>query len=197
LAGLASGPWYLDPAHSLVAFEVPHYWGLRTVKGRFTRYAGWLDLRTRPSIELTVEASSLTTGNDRRDRHLRSADFFDVERHPYVRFVSDLARRRDDILAVRGELAAGGGRVELELEAEVRACEDGYEIAGEAFVMHSWLGMTWSPFGITRPYSKLIVAGRLAAGSRPARLAARGPAGPRARRAGCGTSPPSSLRRPR
>src|SRR6185312_8034794 len=67
--------WRLDPERSSVEFEVP---GLSTVRGRFHRYQGTLDLRREPAIELTIEAASVDTGNRRRDKHLRSKTFFDV-----------------------------------------------------------------------------------------------------------------------
>jgi len=86
-----AGVWRLDPTRSNVEFRVGHFWGLVKVSGRFDGYHGTLDLSADPAVELTIDASSVQTGNDKRDRHLRSADFFDVEEHPYVRFVSDSA----------------------------------------------------------------------------------------------------------
>jgi polyisoprenoid-binding protein YceI len=91
LAELASGAWRVDPARSSVEFHVPHFWGLITVKGRFERYDGTLDLQSQPAVQLTIQADSLDTSNRKRDQHLRSADFFDAEREPQVRFVSNSA----------------------------------------------------------------------------------------------------------
>jgi hypothetical protein len=68
---------------------------------------------------------------------------------------------RDDALSAEGLLRAGGGRTEIEIEGHLREAGDEYALAAEAFLMHRWLGMTWSPLGMTRPYSKLVVAGRL------------------------------------
>ncbi|HEY4825724.1 MAG TPA: YceI family protein, partial [Solirubrobacteraceae bacterium] len=99
---LASGARRLDPALSSVEFHVPHFWGLITVKGHFERYEGTLDLQSEPAVELTIEAESLQTGNRKRDQHLRSADFFDVEHHPQIRFVSETAALEDTALKVRG-----------------------------------------------------------------------------------------------
>ncbi|MGO9822201.1 MAG: YceI family protein [Solirubrobacteraceae bacterium] len=160
---LGAAGWYLDPEHSVFEFQVPFYWGFGTVRGRFAEYTGVLDLRDRPAIELTIDADGLATGSAARDRRLKDERFFDVEHHPYVRFVSHTARLTGEALAVRGELSARGRRVALELEARVEQADGGYELRAETFVMHSGLGMTWNPLGITRPYSKLIVAGRLCA----------------------------------
>lgn len=155
------GEWRLDPARSNVEFSVPHFWGLVSVKGRFTRYQGILNLERRPAVQLTIEADSLDTGNRRRDRHLRSADFFDVANHPQVRFMSDTAALENGTLRVRGELHARGSRIELELDARIRTVDGEPQIEAETYALHRELGMTWSPLRMTRPYSKLVVNGRL------------------------------------
>jgi len=158
---LASGARRLDPALSSVEFHVPHFWGLITVKGHFERYEGTLDLQSEPAVELTIEAESLQTGNRKRDQHLRSADFFDVEHHPQIRFVSETAALEDTALKVRGRLHAAGRSIPLELDATVRSVEGGVEIEAITHAPHHELGMTWSPLGMARPRSTLIVKGRL------------------------------------
>jgi polyisoprenoid-binding protein YceI len=161
LPELAAGSWRLDPEHSSVEFQVPHFWGLISVKGHFERYEGRLDLQSEPAVALTIEADSLDTGNRKRDQHLRSSDFFDVEHHPQVRFVSDTVTLSGGALGVRGHLHAAGASIPLELDATLRATEGGIEIEAVTHALHRDLGMTWSPLGIARPYSKLIVKGRL------------------------------------
>ena len=74
--------WRIDPTRSSVEFRAQTLWGLATVEGRFERYDGTLDLQQNPAIELTIDAASLNTNLGFRDRHLRSADFFDVVNHP-------------------------------------------------------------------------------------------------------------------
>jgi polyisoprenoid-binding protein YceI len=101
-----AGSWRLDPARSSVAFHVRHFYGLMTVKGEFADYDGTLDLGATPAVELTIQATSLDTKLAKRDEHLRSEDFFDVERHPQVRFVSERAELDGDKLSVRGQLHA-------------------------------------------------------------------------------------------
>jgi hypothetical protein len=125
-ATLARGAWQLEPGRSTVAFAVPYWWGLGTVKGHFRQYAGRLELGDRPAIELTIDAASVDTGNARRDRHLRSEEFFAVE-----------------------------------VDATVTAVDDEFQLEAETFVMHRGLGITWNPAQITRPWSKLVVSGRL------------------------------------
>jgi len=180
-AALAQGAWELDPQRSAIGFAVPFWWGFGTVRGRFTRYTGRMDLRRRPAIELTIDAASVDTGNARRDRRLRSDEFFAIARDPYIRFVSRVVRIEDDRLSVLGDLMARGARIDVEVEATVCACAaDGeYQLDAETFVMHSGLGLRWNPTQITRPWSRLAVGGRLvrvpaqtretAPGRRPAR----------------------------
>ena len=160
-ATLAQGAWELDPERSTVSFAVPFWWGFGTVRGRFRQYAGRLELGARPAIELTIDAASVDTGRERRDRHLRSDDFLAVARDPYIRFASSAVRVEEDRLWVVGELMARGSKIELEIDATVTAMDGEYELAAETFVMHSGLGITWNPSQITRPWCKLSVAGRL------------------------------------
>jgi polyisoprenoid-binding protein YceI len=132
-----------------------------TVKGRFARYEGTIDLAAEPAVELTLEGGTLDTRMAKRDAHLRSADFFDVERHPQVRFVSDSASLDGETLTVRGRLHAAGKHIPLELDATVRPAGEELEIEAVTHGDHRELGMTWSPLGILRAPSKLIVRGRL------------------------------------
>src|SRR2546430_2010035 len=96
--------WRIDPGRSRLEFRTRTFWGLMRVEGRFDRYDGRLDLEHDPAIELTIDAASLDTNNKKRDEHLRSADFFDVENHPQVRFVSDSATLSGEHLKTRGRL---------------------------------------------------------------------------------------------
>jgi polyisoprenoid-binding protein YceI len=158
---ISDGAWRLDPARSSVAFHVRHFYGLMTVKGEFADYEGTLDLSAMPAVELTIRADSLNTKLAKRDEHLRSEDFFDVERHPQVRFISDRASLDDETLRVRGQLHAAGRQIPLELGATVREIDGELAIEAVTEADHRELGMTWSPLGILRAPSRLIVRGRL------------------------------------
>ena len=160
-ARLADGSWRLDPARSSVAFHVRHFYGLMTVRGEFVDYDGTLDLGATPAVELTIHATSLDTKLAKRDEHLRSQDFFDVERHPQVRFVSARAALDGDALRVHGQLHAAGRQIPLTLDATVREIDGELEIEAVTEADHRELDMTWSPLGILRAPSKLIVRGRL------------------------------------
>jgi polyisoprenoid-binding protein YceI len=160
---LAGTHWRLDPSGSVAEFRVRGMWGLTNVRGEFTRLDGRLDsdedgdLR----VELKIDAASLQTGNRKRDKHLRSPEFFDVGRHSEVSFrstaVEDLG---DGRLRVDGELEAAGRRLRLELQPTIRQTEDQLQIEVETTVDRRQLGMTSSPLGMKTP-AKLVVRARL------------------------------------
>jgi polyisoprenoid-binding protein YceI len=153
--------WRLDPARSSVEFRVRHFYGLMTIKGQFGRFDGALTLGPQTMVHLTVEAESLDTGMAKRDTHLRSADFFDAAEHPQVRFVSDSATLDGETLRAHGELHAAGRQVPIDVVATVRQVDDEMEIESTAQVDQRELGMTWSPLGITRAPSTVVISGRL------------------------------------
>jgi polyisoprenoid-binding protein YceI len=151
--------WRIDPDRSSVAFHVKHFWGLATVKGAFARYEGTLDLSD--TIELTVDADSLDTNHAKRDKHLRSDDFFGVEQHPTIHFVSSRATLDGEHLHVHGQLDACGVSLPLDVSATLRRRDEELEIEAIAVVDRRRLGMTWSPLGMVGKASTLIVKGRL------------------------------------
>ncbi|CAL9562632.1 Protein YceI [Streptomyces sp. enrichment culture] len=84
------GTWLFDPPHTAIRFIAKHV-GMAHVHGRFTRFDG--SIRVAPTmadsqVSVRIDAASITTGNKTRDNHLRSADFLDVERYPYIDFTS-------------------------------------------------------------------------------------------------------------
>lgn len=153
--------WRIDPTRSGIEFRTPTFWGLMTVKGRFERYDGTLDLQHEPAIELTIDAASLSTNNKMRDKHLRSSDFFDVENHRHVRFVSDSATLEGERLTVCGRLYAAGTSIPLDIDARLRPVDGELEVDATAYADHFELGMSHGMLGMIRSPSELIVRGRL------------------------------------
>jgi polyisoprenoid-binding protein YceI len=157
---LSGTRWRLDPSSSSAEFRVPNVWGLSSVKGRFQRLDGWLEIDDdhRWSMELTLEAAGLDTGNPRRDRHLRSPDFFDVQDHPEVRFRStSVTDFGGDLLQVAGELEAAGERARLQVEVSIERGDGRIDLDAAATVDQRQLGMTFSPLGVIRTPTALTV----------------------------------------
>ena len=160
-AGVEQTVWRIDPARSSVEFEVPHAWGLAKVKGHFDRYDGTLDLRSTPAIKLTVTADSINTKNEKRDKHLRSGDFFDAEAHPLVHFTSDTATLDDEHLTITGTLRAAGVSEPVQLVATLRPVGQELDIEATADVDQRRFGMTFNFMRMIRTPARLVVRGRL------------------------------------
>lgn len=117
--------WELDPAHTLVGFAAKHM-VFTSVRGKFREVRGQvvIDERnpSRSSVEVEIGAASIDTGVEKRDAHLKSADFLDVENHPAITFrstrVEGATRQPGDRFKVRGELTIRGVTREVELAAE-------------------------------------------------------------------------------
>jgi polyisoprenoid-binding protein YceI len=158
------GRWRIDPDRSTAEFRVPNFWGLMKVKGRFDRLSGWLEIGNQGErrMELTIDATSVNTGNPKRDEHLRSGDFFDTEHHPTVRFVStSVSDPVSGRIQVHGELLAAGHRVMLDLEPTLRQHADELEVDASTTLNQRDLGMTYSPLGMTRTPATLTVHAQL------------------------------------
>jgi polyisoprenoid-binding protein YceI len=155
--------WTADPARTKVEFEVEHFWGLDNVRGRFRRFDGsYVVGPAGPEIELTIDAASVDTGNGERDKHLRSADFFDVDAHPQVRFASTrITGLGSGNVHVRGELEAAGTRVPVAFDASVRVIDGELELETTTTVDQRRLGMSQGPLRNVRTPTKLHVRARL------------------------------------
>jgi polyisoprenoid-binding protein YceI len=155
--------WAVDSEKSSVEFAVKTFWGLTTVRGRFERFDGWYDAGPdHQSIELTIDAESLNTGNGKRDEHLRSADFFHIADHPRVRFTSTHVRSAGDgLLHVEGGLEAAGIVVPLEFDAIVRRVGEDLEVEAATSVDPQRFGMSSGQLGMIRAPASLCVTARL------------------------------------
>lgn len=103
------GTFAIDAAHSNVEFAVKHMM-ITTVKGRFGDVKGTVQIpeKGEPKVEVTIATASIDTRTEARDTHLRSADFFDVEKYPEIRFVSTRATRTSDGYTLIGDLTIKG-----------------------------------------------------------------------------------------
>jgi polyisoprenoid-binding protein YceI len=111
---IPTGTWSIDPAWSSLEFEVRKI-GLVPIRGRVPGFAGTIVGGETPSIVGTADAASVTTFDETRDGHLRSPDFFDVERFPELRFESTAIAFEDRELVVTGDLTIKGTTRPVEL----------------------------------------------------------------------------------
>jgi polyisoprenoid-binding protein YceI len=118
---LLNGAWQVDPVHTVVEFRVRHLM-IATVKGRFRDFDGAIVPDDVPSVAGTIRVGSLETLDARRDEHLRSPEFFDVERYPEITFESKEIRLNGDDRAflVPGELTIKGVTRPMALDGEFR-----------------------------------------------------------------------------
>ena len=90
LPALAQDTYKIDPVHSEISFKIRHL--LAKTSGRFTKFSGTIKVDsadiTKSSVEVSIEAASVNTDNEARDKHLRGADFFEVEKFPTITFKS-------------------------------------------------------------------------------------------------------------
>jgi polyisoprenoid-binding protein YceI len=108
----ATTTWNIDPIHTTAAFKVRHMM-ITNVRGHFAVVTGVVKLDehdvTKSRVEAQIEASSIDTRNEQRDAHLRSADFFDVERFPALSFISTrVSRIGEGELSMEGDLTIRG-----------------------------------------------------------------------------------------
>jgi len=111
VASAAAATWKVDPAHSNMGFSIRHFFS--QVPGRFNDFAGTVvydpENPAASSVEITVQAASINTDNDQRDGHLRSPDFFDVEKFPTLQFKSTSVKAAGDkAMEVTGDLTIHG-----------------------------------------------------------------------------------------
>jgi polyisoprenoid-binding protein YceI len=107
-----TGTHPIDNAHSTVGFSVPILGGLSQVKGKFTDFAITLNHDekdvTKSSVSVVIKATSVDTGIERRDAHLRNPDFFDVEKFPEITFKSERIEKKGKQFIAHGPLTMHG-----------------------------------------------------------------------------------------
>jgi polyisoprenoid-binding protein YceI len=156
---ISDGVWHVDPQHSEIGFAVPSMYGLVTVRGTFDGCSGRLTVAPDTTTgELSVDAASLDTGNQRRDRHLRSADFFDAERHPQIVFTATGLAADERGLTVAGELRIGSTVLPLEVPVEVNSAEgDAIVLDARPTISRAATGLTWNMLGMIGDEARLTV----------------------------------------
>ena len=146
--------WQIDPAHSQIEVSARHMM-VTTVRGRFKGVQGTLTLDeadpSRTSVEAEIDASSLDTGDEQRDTHLKSPDFLDVEHNPKITFKSTRVEPQGQEKAkVYGSLTIRGVTREIVLDTELTGFGKnpwGKEVAGfeaRTSINRKDFGMVWN-----------------------------------------------------
>jgi polyisoprenoid-binding protein YceI len=121
IPGYVAGKWAIDPVHSHVGFSVRHM-AVSKVRGEFKTFAGEIVTGENPldsTVTATIDLGSIDTNNEQRDGHLRSADFFETDKHPQLTFASTGVRADGDGFIVDGDLTIKGVTKPVELKLEV------------------------------------------------------------------------------
>jgi len=120
--GVHAQTWKIDPSHSSIMFNAKHS-GIAFVNGRFMEFdatvqGGTPQDFTGSKVAFTAQVSSVSTGAEGRDKHLKTADFFDMENHPTISFVSkSFTKSGENKYKVTGDLTMRGNTKEVELTA--------------------------------------------------------------------------------
>ena len=146
--------WNIDPAHSVAEFKVKHMM-ISNVKGQFSKLSGTLSLdesgHHNSRVEVSAEAASIHTGDDQRDAHLKSPDFFDVEKFPTLTFKSSGVRVVNGELSVEGDLTIHGvtRKVNFAVEGPTPPSRDPWgntriAVSASTKINRKEFGLTWN-----------------------------------------------------
>ena len=147
--------WNIDPAHTTAEFKVKHMM-IANVKGQFSKVTGVLTLDesdlANSRVEATIEAASIETRDGQRDAHLKSADFFDVEKFPTLHFKSTgISIVRNGELSVEGNLTIHGvtRKVRFAVEGPTPPAKDPWgntrvAISASTKINRKDFGLTWN-----------------------------------------------------
>lgn len=154
----SAGNWILVPERSQLTFRNKTLWGLATVTGRFTEFSGEGSAGPGVSGRVLIAAASLNTGIGKRDDHLRSADFFDVEAHPDITVqVTGLApAEQGDLARLTTVLTVRGVPQTIELPVDVQVLDDGaLQLSGTCSVRRADFGVSGNLLGMVGPGTEL------------------------------------------
>jgi polyisoprenoid-binding protein YceI len=129
IPGYQAATWNIDPVHSEVGFSVRHMM-VSKVRGRFTNFSGQLVTGADPlqsSVTAEIDLTSINTGQEQRDQHIQSADFFEVETYPTMTYKSTGIRVEDGEYILDGDLTLKGVTKNVPLRLELQGFgEDAY-----------------------------------------------------------------------
>jgi polyisoprenoid-binding protein YceI len=157
-AGLA-GKWTLDPAKTTIELRTRHTWRMLPLKGMFRQATGDGTISADGQVAgtLAVAAASIDTKNSTRDKHLRSADFFDVSNYRDITFIADRVTPADDHVTVTGSLTVRDRTRPVTFPARVSVMGiDEVSLDAEIQVNRADFGLTWNWMGIAAMKNTII-----------------------------------------
>jgi polyisoprenoid-binding protein YceI len=158
--GSLAGNWTLDPARSTVALNSKSMWGLMPVKGTFTKVEGAGTVAPTGEVtgQIAIATAALDTKNPRRDKHLRSKDFFLAEEHPSITFAVAKLTPALDGVTVEGTLTVRGRTNPVTFTAAAAPVTGG-AVALDATVEvdRSQYGLTWNFLGMSSTHNTITI----------------------------------------
>lgn len=159
-----AGRWTLDPASSSVDFRCGSFWGMETVKGTFKEISGDGEVLSGGGAQgtLTIQAASLDSAHAKRDAHLRTDDFFDVDNHPQVVFAArSVSPAGSDSVEVAGDLTVRGITHPLTFTARISdATPEAATLTAEVPISRTKYAMTWNKWGMVKDRATISVTAR-------------------------------------
>jgi polyisoprenoid-binding protein YceI len=155
-----AGDWTLDGAKSTIGLRTRVIFGVIPVKGTFGQVTGYgtVSLAGEVSGTITVAAASIETKNARRDKHLRSGDFFAADTFPHITFSVDQVQPSSEGVTVTGELTVRGRTRPLTFPATVSVADAGeVRLDAEIQVNRADFGLTWNQMGMTSLQNTITV----------------------------------------
>ncbi|OBK30622.1 hypothetical protein A5634_15090 [Mycobacterium asiaticum] len=147
-----AGSWTLSPDRSEIGFKIKNMWGLIPVKGKFTEFSGQGQLTGAGTVSgrVDIEAASLNTGIGQRDRHLRSEDFFDVQRFPQISVVvNGLTPDGGKAAELQTEFTIKGVTQPVPLLVTIAELDDGsVRISGKGEIDRTRFDLDWNKLGV-------------------------------------------------
>ena len=146
--------YQIDPSHSSATFSIKHMM-IAKVHGGFEKISGKLvfdaSSPAKSEIEVSIETASINTREPARDTHLKSADFFDVEKYPTITFKSNLMEKAEGGAKVVGDLTIHGvtKQVTLDMESPTDEVKDPWgnmriAVSGNTKIKRKDFGLTWN-----------------------------------------------------
>ena len=152
IPGYRAGTWKVDLAHAEIAFSVRHL-AISKVRGKFERFDATVVAAENPAdstAHVSIEVASINTGNETRDNHLRTNDFFSASEFPTIEFRSTGLRHEDGDFLLDGELTMKGVTKPITIRGEFGGIVTDHSgavkaaAAGTAKINRSEFGVTWN-----------------------------------------------------